>query len=94
MAAPTPIISDLRRAFTNVMTMSMSLVAGLAWRDFIQSMFEKDGLLASFGRHGLLMTAVTMTIAAVIVARLAGYATSPLATRPPTPPVVTRAAQE
>ncbi len=87
------ILADLPAAFTNSITLSLNVVVGFTWAESVKSLFADGGPFFIRSSHAPWIVpwvvAIIMTITAVIVGRLAGYRTSPIATTlplKPTPP--------
>lgn len=95
---PKPIVksflADLPAAFVNSVTLSMTVVVGFSYQNAIKALFEEGGpfFIKSSRVYPWItpwIVAFLMTLLAIIVARLAGYKTAPIATAlplKPTPP--------
>jgi hypothetical protein len=91
---PKSFLADLPAAFVNSVTLSMTVVVGFSYNDAIKALFAEKGpfFVKSSLRYPWIMpwiVAVIMTVLAVLIGRLAGYKTAPIATTPPlkqTPP--------
>lgn len=90
---PKPFLADLPAAFVNSVTLSMTVVVGFSYNDAIKALFAKGGPLFVKSAYASWITpwitAILLTILAVVVGRIAGYKTAPIATTPPlkqTPP--------
>jgi len=89
-------LADLPAAFTNAITLSMTVVVGFSYNDAIKALFAEKGPFFFLMKSSLFppwvmpwIVAFIMTILAVLIGRLAGYKTAPIATAlpiKPTPP--------
>lgn len=83
-------VADLPVAFVNAITMSLTVVVGFSYNNAIAALFAKGGPFFMKSTHAPWVmpwiVAIIMTILAVVVGRLAGYKTAPIATTPPSKP--------
>ena len=86
-------LADLPAAFVNSVTLSLTVVVGFQYSEALKALFAKGGPFFMKSAYAPWVTpwipAILLTILAVVVGRLAGYKTSPIATTlplKPTPP--------
>lgn len=64
---PAVALDRFNRSFMDLLVSSMGFVAALSWNEYFKSLFQPGGLLYhSFGKSGLLLVALAVTVLAYL----------------------------